>query len=189
MKKIIKETIVVEGKYDKIRLESLVSANILQTDGFRIFKNKEMVSLLSRLADETGLIILTDSDRAGFIIRNYIKNCLAGKNVKQAFIPTVEGKEKRKESPGKEGLLGVEGMRDEALLSALEMANCQIQSKEMEKITKSDFFVLGLTGKPDSKQKREDLVARLNLPKRLSANELLSVLNALYTKEKFFELF
>lgn len=189
MKKIIKETIVVEGKYDKIRLESLVEANILQTDGFQIFKNKEMVSLLGRLADETGLIILTDSDRAGFIIRHYIKNCLAGKNVKQAFIPSIEGKEKRKETAGKEGLLGVEGMRDEALLSALSMANCQVECQNLEKITKSDLFILGLTGKTDSKQKREDLMVKLKLPKRLSTNELLSVLNALYTKEKFFELF
>ncbi len=183
----IKETLVVEGKYDKIRLSSLVNANIIQTDGFMIFKNKEMLSLLSRLADETGIIVLTDSDSAGFKIRNYIKSCLAGKNVKHAFIPSIEGKEKRKAEPGKEGLLGVEGMRDEALLSALSLAEC-CQVEEKEKITKSDLFLLGLSGKSDSRKKREKLLKFLSLPCRLSSNMLLDVLNALYTREKFFEL-
>ncbi len=184
----IKETIVVEGKYDKIRLQSLVNANIIQTDGFMIFKNKEMITLLSRIADETGIIVLTDSDAAGFKIRNYIKNCLAGKNVKHAFIPSVSGKEKRKDKPGKEGLLGVEGMRDEQLLSALESVGYSTQ-KEKEKITKSDFYILGLSGKPESKEKRERLCEFLALPRRLSSNMLLDVINTLFSKEKFIELF
>lgn len=184
----IKETIVVEGKYDKIRLNSLISANVIQTDGFMIFKNKEMISLLSRLADTTGLIILTDSDGAGFKIRNYIKSCLAGKNVKHAFIPSITGKEKRKEKPGKEGLLGVEGMRDEALLSALFSVTNPVDSKK-EKITKYDFFDMGLSGKADSKQKREKFATFLSLPRRLSSNMFLDVVNSLYTKEKFIELF
>lgn len=184
----IKETIVVEGKYDKIRLQSLVNANIIQTDGFMIFKNKEMIALLSRIADETGIIVLTDSDAAGFRIRNYIKNCLAGKNVKHAFIPSISGKEKRKEKPGKEGLLGVEGMRDEELLSALNSVGYNTELKK-EKITKSDFYILGLSGKPESKEKRERLCNFLTLPCRLSSNMLLDVINTLYTKEKFIELF
>lgn len=186
--KTVKETIVVEGKYDKIRLSQLFSANIIQTDGFMIFKNKEMISLLSRLADETGIIILTDSDSAGFKIRNYIKNCLAGKNVKHAFIPSLEGKEKRKEKPGKEGLLGVEGMRDEALLAAMEQASYS-HGEEKEKITKFDFVMLGLSGGGNSRQNRQILAKELGLPERLSANMLLDILNALYTKEEFLALF
>ena len=186
--KAIRETIVVEGKYDKIRLSQLFSANIIQTDGFMIFKNKEMMALLSRLADETGLIILTDSDSAGFKIRNYIKSCLAGKNVKHAFIPNLEGKEKRKDKPGKEGLLGVEGMRDSALLAALEQAEFEM-AEEKEKITKFDFLLVGLSGGKDSKEKRMELAQKLNLPTRLSSNMLLDIVNALYTKEEFFALF
>lgn len=186
----IKETIVVEGKYDKIRLSGLVDANILQTDGFLIFKNKKMVSLLSKLADETGLIILTDSDSAGFRIRNYIKSCLMEKNVKHAFIPSISGKEKRKSKSGKEGLLGVEGMRDEALLQALNRAGYEkIESEETEKITKADFFRLGLSGGPKSSLNRKKLTEALDLPHHLSSNMLLDVLNASYDREKFFELF
>lgn len=186
MKKI-RETIVVEGKYDKIRLSQLVDANIIQTDGFMIFKNKDMLSLLGRLADEIGLIVLTDSDAAGFAIRNYIKSCLAGKNVRHAFIPAVSGKEKRKQKPGKEGLLGVEGMRDEALITALEHAKAHIMSTETNRITKQDLYVLGLSGGSESRKKREELCKSLNLPPRLSANMLLDVLNSLYTRETFFE--
>ncbi|MBQ2696047.1 MAG: DUF4093 domain-containing protein [Clostridia bacterium] len=184
----IKETIIVEGKYDKIRLSSLFDANIIQTDGFMIFKNKEMIELLKRLADETGIIILTDSDSAGFKIRNYIKSCLAGKNVKHALIPSVSGKEKRKSIPGKEGLLGVEGMRDEQLLKALTDVTYEIR-KEKEKITKSDFYEMGLSGGKNSRELREKLCEYLTLPHRLSSNMLLDVINSLYTKEKFIELF
>ena len=162
---VIKETLIVEGKYDKIRLSSLVDANIIQTDGFMIFKNKEMISLIARLADETGVIILTDSDSAGFKIRNYIKSCLAGKNVKHAFIPSVSGKEKRKAQPGKEGLLGVEGMNDEALLKALSDVCSEVNNKK-EKISKSDFYIMGLSGNAESKKLREKLAAQLGVELR-----------------------
>jgi len=185
----IKETIVVEGKYDKIRLSYLVDANIICTDGFMIFKNEEMLRLLSRLADETGVIILTDSDSAGFKIRNYIKSCLIGKNVKHAFIPSLEGKEKRKEKPGKEGLLGVEGMRDEALIRAITLAGYETDEGKKEKITKTDLFRLGLSGGKESREKRKNLAILLGLPERISAKMLLDVLNVLYDREKFFELF
>lgn len=187
--KTISETIVVEGKYDKIRLSQLVHANIIQTDGFMIFKNKEMLSLLGRLADESGLIVLTDSDAAGFAIRNYIKSCLAGKNVKHAFIPAVTGKERRKAKPGKEGLLGVEGMRDEALLSALDGAQCNYVADAAERITKFDLYTVGLSGGSESRTKREALCKKLALPPRLSANMFLDVLNCLYTREEFLALF
>ena len=185
----IKEAIVVEGKYDKIRLSGLVDANIICTDGFMIFKNEEMINLLSRLADECGVIVLTDADSAGFKIRNYIKNRLAGKNVKHAFIPSVEGKEKRKDKPGKEGLLGVEGMCDEALIEALSLAGFSQQEERREKITKYDFYQLGLSGGMQSKEKREKLANQLHLPKLISANMLLDVVNILYSKEDFFALF
>lgn len=187
--KTIYETIVVEGKYDKIRLAQLVDANIIQTDGFMIFKNKDMLSLLSRLADKTGLIILTDSDAAGFKIRNYIKSCLADKNVKHAFIPAVAGKERRKSKPGREGLLGVEGMRDEALLAALERVDCHASTQSVERITKQDFFILGLSGGKDSRNHRDRLCEQLDLPPHLSSNMLLDVLNSLYTREEFLALF
>ena len=188
MKKKIKETIIVEGKYDKIRLSQLIEANIIQINGFMIFKNKEMISLLSKLADETGLIILTDSDKAGFSIRNYIKNCLAGKNVQHAFIPSIYGKEARKDKPGKEGLLGVEGMQEEVLVHAIEQAGYHVNTEKKEKITKYDLYKLGLYGGVESHKKRHALLKKLGLPYRLSANVLLEVMNALYTKEKFFEL-
>ncbi len=184
----IKETIVVEGKYDKIRLQSLVKANIIQTDGFQIFHDEKLIELLGRIADETGLIILMDSDGAGFKIRTFIKNKLAGKNVKHALIPSIPGKEKRKEKPGKEGLLGVEGMRDEALLSALSQCFYE-EREEKEKITKSDLYLLGLTGGKESSTLRDRFKEYLNLPKRLSSNMLLDVLNAIYEREEFFELF
>ena len=184
----IKETIVVEGKYDKIRLQSLVKANIIQTDGFQIFKDKQLLQLLGKIADETGIILMTDSDDAGFKIRNYIKSSLAGKNVKHALIPYVKGKEKRKEKPGKEGLLGVEGMRDEALLQALSMSFYE-ETEEKEKISKSDFYLMGITGAPESRALRDRLKAYLGLPQRLSANMLLDVLNVLYDRNVFIELF
>ena len=160
----IKETIVVEGKYDKIRLQSLVKANIIQTDGFQIFKD------------------------AGIKIRNFIKSNLAGKNIKHALIPSIKGKEKRKEKPGKEGLLGVEGMRDEALLQALSMTFYE-EKEEKEKISKSDFYLMGITGGPESRAIRDRLKAHLGLPQRLSANMLLDVLNVLYDRDEFIELF
>lgn len=184
----IKETIVVEGKYDKIRLQSLVKANIIQTDGFQIFKDKQLLQLLGKIADETGIILMTDSDDAGFKIRNFIKSNLAGKNIKHALIPSIKGKEKRKEKPGKEGLLGVEGMRDEALLRALSMTFYE-EKEEKEKISKSDFYLMGITGGSDSRAIRNKLKAHLGLPQRLSANMLLDVLNVLYDRDEFIELF
>ncbi len=185
----VQEAIIVEGKYDKIRLSGLVDANIICTDGFTVFKNDELIHFLEKLADTTGVIILTDSDAAGFKIRTFLKNKLAGKNVKHAFIPSICGKEKRKEKPGKEGLLGVEGMRDEALLTALTLAGYEQGAEKTEKVTKSDFFMMGLSGGIGSREKRENLATVLGLPKRISANMMLDVINTLYTKEEFFALF
>ena len=186
----LKETIIVEGNYDKIKLSSCVDANILVTDGFRIFKNKEMIALIKRIAKKEGIIIFTDSDRAGFIIRNFIKSCTAGERVLHAFIPEIKGKEKRKEKAGKEGILGVEGMEkaiiEKALLSCGASLKEEPSEKKKEKITKVDLYKAGLYGTQNSKQNRIRFLKEHQLPQRISANMLLEVLNTLYTKEELF---
>ena len=152
----IKEAIVVEGNYDKIKLSGIVDATIVVTDGFMIFKNKKLMNMLSSLADKNGIIIFTDSDRAGFQIRNYIKNVLKGKNVKHAYIPDVKGKEKRKDKPSKEGFLGVEGISDEIIIEALKSASATEGStnSNVRLITKADLCIDGLSGSADSHIKR-----------------------------------
>ena len=187
----IKEAIVVEGRYDKNTLSQLVDAVILETSGFAIFKDDERLALLRRLAERQGLIILTDSDGAGFVIRNYLKGAVDPSLVKHAYIPDRMGKEKRKRSPGKEGKLGVEGMEPEILLRALEQAGAtfedeggQTMSREETPITKAELYALGLSGGQGSKEKRAALLKALDLPERLSANALLDVLNALYGREE-----
>lgn len=182
----VKEAIVVEGKYDKNALSQVVDGVILETAGFGVFKNGELVALLRRLADRRGLIILTDSDGAGFVIRNFLKGAIPQDKVKHAYVPDVYGKERRKRVGGREGKLGVEGMRPEVLLAALERAGAtfldgeQIPARPAGGLTKADLFALGLTGAPDSAARRRALLKRLDLPEHLNANALLTVLNALY---------
>jgi ribonuclease M5 len=185
----IREAIAVEGKYDKNTLSQLVDTVIIQTDGFSIFKNQEQTELLRRLARQRGLIILTDSDGAGFLIRNHLKGCIDPNQVKHAYIPDVMGKERRKRSPGKEGKLGVEGMSPAVLEEALRRAGATFEDtapseNASEPITKADLFALGLSGRPDSASRRAALIKRLNLPSHLSPNALLQVLNALYSFEE-----
>ena len=185
----IKETIVVEGIYDKKALSQFLEANIIRTDGFRIYKDKQMVSLLKKMADTTGVIILTDSDSAGFRIRNFIKNQLQGKNVKHAYIPDIKGKEKRKHEFSKEGILGVEGIEKNIILLALQRAGATIDdSAEKEEtpssFTKADLFRAGLYGQDNSRQKRDIFLEKLGLPKHISVAMLLDVLNTLYRKEE-----
>lgn len=184
----IKEAIVVEGNYDKIKLSQLVDTTIIVTDGFMIFKNKDIMKMISALADKCGVIVFTDSDRAGFQIRNHIKNVLHGKNIKHAYIPDIKGKEKRKDKPSKEGFLGVEGISDDIILEALKECVTQIENNNGEKISKSDLCSLGLSGGKDSHQRRTLLLRKINLPQRLSANAMLDVVNSLYTREEFFEI-
>lgn len=188
----IREAIVVEGKYDKNTLSQVVDAPIFTTDGFGIMNNGEMVELLRRVALERGVIILTDSDGAGFVIRNRLKGCLPSAQVRHAYIPDVPGKERRKNAPGKEGKLGVEGMSPEVLIEALRLAGATFENGETaaktEPITKVDLIELGLSGGADSKAKRDDLKRRLNLPAHLSTNALLEVLNILYDRETLEEL-
>lgn len=182
----IKEVIVVEGNYDKAKLSGLVNAVIVVTDGFMIFKDKKKCDMLRRLADQHGVIIFTDSDGAGFKIRNYLKNILRGKDIKHAYIPDIKGKEKRKNHSSKEGFLGVEGVSDEVILTALKNAGYEAGEKsEIKKITKTDFYSDGLCGTDGSSEKRELLKRELNLPKHLSANMLLEVLNKLYTYDEY----
>ena len=183
----IHEAIVVEGRYDKNTISQIVDAPIFQTDGFGIMRNKEQLALLRAVAEKRGLIVFTDSDGAGFVIRNYIKSSIPGEFLKHAYIPDVMGKERRKEKPGKEGLLGVEGMDPEVILEALRRAGatfgCVTNAATPQQITKVDFAELGLSGGFDSKRYRESLLRYLNLPQHMSANALLEALNVLYTRE------
>lgn len=181
----IKETIIVEGEYDKIKLQSVVDANILVTGGFRIFKDKEMQCLIKKLAQKDGIIIFTDSDKAGFLIRNFIKSTTAGETVYHAFIPEVKGKEKRKAVPGKEGMLGVEGMEDLVLLEALKNSGATLSGeiRKKENITKLDLYRAGFYGKENSRQKREAFLKKNGLPARISANMLVEVMNVLFDKK------
>lgn len=179
----IKEAIIVEGKYDQIKLSRLFDTLIIPTNGFDIYKNKSKLNMLKQVAEKNGIIILTDSDSAGFRIRNHIRNCLGDIPVKNAYIPEIEGKEKRKDAPSKEGFLGVEGMDDEIIIEAV-MSQTQQINVLGEKITKADFYELGLTGCADSGEKRAKLCKKLGLPVKISTNQLISVLNNLYTREE-----
>ena len=183
----IKEAIVVEGRYDKNTLSQLVDAPILETSGFGIFKDKQQMALLRRIAETKGLIVFTDSDGAGFVIRNHIKSAIPGKYLKHAYIPDVYGKEKRKASPGKEGKLGVEGMTGDVILESLRRAGATIEGDEVltaNQITKQDLMALGLSGGPDASARRLKLLKELRLPERMSPNAMLQALNLLYTLEE-----
>lgn len=188
----IKEVIVVEGRYDKNTLSQIVDAVIIETSGFGIFNNRQKQKLLRTMAEKRGLIVLTDSDGAGFVIRNFIKGCVPPQYVKHAYIPDIVGKEKRKSSPSKEGTLGVEGMRPQVLLDALIRAGACFDDlpgqEHPEHITKADMFKLGLSGGPGSREKRAQLIKKLDLPEKLSADALLDVLNALMSRDDFFSL-
>ena len=183
----IREAIVVEGRYDKNTLSQLVDGVILETGGFGIFRDKEKLALLRRIAEKRGLILLTDSDGAGFVIRNYLKGALPKERVKQAYIPDLYGKEKRKSRPGKEGKLGVEGMSPAVLEDALRRAGATILGEadrhQAPALTKADLYACGLSGGEGSREKRRALLLRLGLPEHLSPNAMLPVLSALYSRE------
>lgn len=186
----LKETVVVEGKYDKIKLSSIVDANILVTDGFQLFQDRGKTGLLRKLAQKDGIIVLTDSDVAGFQIRSYIKNAVGNSGkVTHVYIPDIFGKEKRKDKPSKEGKLGVEGVSSEVLLEAFRNAGVfSEQERESRKITKADFYEDGLAGSADSSARRNKLIQLLDLPEHLSANALLGVLNSLMSYEEYKKL-
>ena len=184
----LKQAVIVEGKYDKIKLSNLLDALILTTDGFGIFKDKEKQAFLRRLAKEQGLIILTDSDAAGFLIRGFLQSSLPPEQLTHVYIPDLFGKEKRKRTRGKEGKLGVEGVSEQVLLQAFERAGItatQSAAPAAEPLTAADLFERGLSGKPDSAAKRKALLQKLELPERLSTAALLRVLNGYVPKEQF----
>ena len=186
----IREAIVVEGRYDKNTLSQVVDTLILETSGFGIFKNPEQMALLRRAAEKRGLIVLTDSDGAGFVIRNRIKGAIPRQSVKHAYIPDVYGKEKRKKQAGKEGKLGVEGMPPQVLERVLRQAGATFLDEENPEVesappmTKADLFAAGLTGGPDSAARRLALLKELSLPEHMSANALLAVLNGCYSRQE-----
>ena len=187
----IKEAIVVEGRYDKNTLSQIVDAPILETSGFGIFKDKQQLSLLRRVAQNRGLIVFTDSDGAGFVIRNHLKSVIPAKFLKHAYIPDIYGKEKRKAAPGKEGKLGVEGMRPEIILDALRKAGATMDGEEVtarQQITKQDLMALGLSGGKDSSTLRLALLKKLGLPQHMGANAMLQALNLLYSREELVEI-
>ena len=189
----IQEAIVVEGRYDKNTLSQVVDTVILETAGFGVFKNQELVALLRRLAEERGLIVLTDSDGAGFLIRSRLKSALPKDRVKHAYIPDVYGKERRKRTPGKEGKLGVEGMSPAVLEEVLRRAGATVldaQAPERARpgLTKADLMAAGLTGGADSARRRQALLKEMALPEHTSANALLQVLNGCYSREEALDL-
>lgn len=191
----LREVLVVEGRYDRNTVSQVVDCTIVETSGFSIFSDREKIALLRRLAEKRGLIILTDSDGAGFFIRGRLKGMLDPGMVKHAYIPDIPGREKRKRTASKEGKLGVEGMRPEVILEALRRAGATFTEETAadgparQRITKADLYELGLTGVADSARRREELCERLSIPKRISPNGLLDILNALYSKEEFLSIF
>ena len=181
----IREAIVVEGRYDKNTLSQIVDAPIMETAGFGIFKNKEQMALLRQAAQVRGLIVFTDADGAGFVIRNHIKSAIPGKYLKHAYTPDIFGKERRKAAPGKEGKLGVEGMKRDVIIEALRRAGATFEdgAAESRKMTKADLMELGLYG-PGSADRRASLIRHLNFPEKMSTNAFLQAVDLLYTPEE-----
>lgn len=185
----LKEILLVEGKYDAARLHNLVEGTVLTTDGFRVMKDRALQTMLKRLGRAQGLIILTDSDAAGFKIRHFVTGLVGAEYVLQAYVPAIPGKESRKEVPGKEGLLGVEGVSDEIILQSLQDAlksrpsSAAVTNTVPQAITYTDLYEWGISGTANSAERRRILLRQLGLPPRLSKKELLRVLSNLYTRE------
>lgn len=187
----IDKVIIVEGRYDKIKLSSMIDGIIIETEGFGIFKDKDKQMLIRKLAETKGIAILTDSDSAGFVIRNFITSIVPKEYITNVYIPDIYGKEKRKDSPSKEGKLGVEGVSAEILKEAFKKAGIgvsQIETNERKKITLNDFFDDGLTGDTQSKRKRTDLLKKLDLPERMSTKAMLDILNTFITYDEYKKL-
>ncbi len=189
----IKEAVIVEGKYDKIKLSNFIDGLIITTDGFGVFKNKEKQALIRHLAQTRGILVLTDSDGAGFVIRNFLKGTVPQDQIKHAYIPDIFGKEKRKDKPSKEGKLGVEGISETILCQAIARsgADCELTegyARTAKDITKADLFAYGLTGTPNSSANRDQLKQALHLPQNLTSNALLDILNCTMTKDEFIDI-
>lgn len=184
----LQQAIVVEGKYDKNALAQIVDAPIFVTNGFGIFKDGARMTLLRKVAEKRGLIVFTDADGAGFLIRNRIKSAIDERYLLHAYTPDIFAKERRKRQGSKEGKLGVEGMTPEILLRALQQAGAQPLSQESEQITKADLYAFGLSGTEDAQARRKALLKKLELPEHLSSNALVDVLNVLYNRQTLAQL-
>ncbi len=184
----ISQAIVVEGRYDKNTLSQIVNAPIFETSGFHIMKDKAMQSLLRKVAQERGLIVFTDSDGGGFVIRNFLKQIIPPQHLFHAYIPDVYGKERRKSAPGKEGKLGLEGMSRDVIVTALENCGANFQLNRKPSITKQHLFDLGLSGRSNSAALRKKLLKKLDLPEHMSANAMLQALDVLYTPKQLEEI-
>ncbi|MGN0501072.1 MAG: toprim domain-containing protein [Ruminococcus sp.] len=184
----IKEAIIVEGRYDKIKLKNLVDTAIIETNGFRVFSDKEKQSLIRRIADTRGILVFTDSDSAGFVIRNFLRGTVDKSKIKHCYIPQINGKEKRKAHTSKEGFLGVEGVSEEVIVEAIRKSGATIIGEEQEnareEVTKADLYRLGLTGRENSEKLRKALLKYLGMPSYLTANAMLSAINCLYSLEE-----
>ena len=185
----LKQAVIVEGKYDKIKLSQIIDAPIIQTDGFGIFKDKELQKLIRMLAEKDGIIVLTDSDSAGFVIRNFIGSTVDSSKITNVYIPDIFGKERRKTEASKEGKLGVEGVPDSVIIEALERAGvtCEKSDSIVRPITKQDLYELGFSGRQDSATKRQSLLKFYNLPSRLTTNSLVKVLNLITTYDRLID--
>ena len=182
----VHEIIIVEGKYDKNKLKQFITGTIIETGGFRIFNDKAKQSMIRKLGQKNGVIVLTDSDSAGFVIRNFLKSILPSEKIKHAYIPEILGKEKRKEKASKEGLLGVEGVEVEIIKKALDMLITENKSScNSLKVTKSVFFADGFTGRENSSIKRNALIEKLKLPKYITTNALLEYINIVLDFETY----
>ena len=183
----LKEAVIVEGRYDKIKLKNLIDAPIIETNGFRIFNDRERRDMIRQIADKRGILIMTDSDGAGLVIRNFLNGAVDKSKIKHCYIPQLEGKEKRKEQKSKEGFLGVEGVPDDVIIEAIRKSGATVigeEAAQTNEITKADLFTLGLTGSSNSAQKRKKLLKKLNMPDYLSTNAMLTALNCLYSLEE-----
>lgn len=186
----LQQAVIVEGKYDKIKLSNILDALIIETNGFQIFKDKEKKKFIKRLADERGIIVLTDSDHSGFQIRSFVSMGIDKNKLKHIYIPDVYGKEKRKTEPSKEGKLGVEGIDDKTLIKLFDSLNIEYSLEEnRELVTSYDLYKAGLSGVPDAKKNKKKFLKKLGLPEFLSSNSLLSYINSTMTKEEFYSLF
>ncbi len=183
----IREAVIVEGRYDKIKLGSIIDAPIIETNGFRIFSDKEKQNLIRKIADTRGILVMTDSDGAGLVIRNFLRGAVDRSKIKHCYIPQIEGKEKRKAQKSKEGFLGVEGVSDEVIINAIRKSGATIfgeQSVPAHNITKTDLLLLGLTGVENAEKNRKKLLSYLGFPSYLSTNAMLTALNCLYSLEE-----
>lgn len=185
---VLRETVIVEGRYDRIKLSECIASPIIETGGFRIFKDKEKQKLIRSIADRRGILVMTDVDSAGFVIRNFLRGIVSEDRILHAYIPTVAGKEKRKSEASKEGILGVEGVDRDALIGAIRKSGAHIEGEDASVnggITKADFYDYGLTGFENSSRYRQRVLLSLGLPSYLTANAMIAALNCLFTKDEF----